>query len=472
MAIGKRVFWGFGVLLVFLIGVGAVAHVGLADVSAVARDRGGNGELIHAAVAHVQHTLAAVVGLALAVGMSLAWLTAHGINKALKGFSDRMDAAAGKMDATSYAALLASRSLAEGVSMQAAALEETSSSLDQITSMTKNNAESATHADRLIEETDSILQRANESVRHLEESMAKASSSTEESQRIIKDIDEIAFQTNLLALNAGIEAARAGEAGSGFAVVAGEIRNLAVRSAQAAQTTADLIRNTVTSIQDGADSVTQTASLFQELEASTGQVRQLVSQIAVSSNEQAVGIEHIHMAVREIDGINQRNSKNTERTSTVSEELGTQSENVRATVGGLLSLIHGSAGLTGDLISTVQEDLRRLAADPGLKGLTRESHKRLLSTWMHAHGKKIEAVYSCFDDGAFIYSEPPAGLDNASVRPWWQRAMAGDSYASPTYISAITQKPCCTLSLPLRNGNGEIVGVLGAESSWGEKGER
>ena len=467
MAIGKRVFWGFGVLLVFLIGIGAVAYIGLADVSETARAQGEHGELVEAAIAHLRHTLIAVVGLALALGMSLAWLTAHGINKVLKGFSDQMDAAAGKMDATSYAALLASRSLADGVSTQAAALEETSSSLDQMTSMTKNNAESATHADRLIEETDNILRRANESVHHLEESMAKASSSTEESQRIIKDIDEIAFQTNLLALNAGIEAARAGEAGSGFAVVAGEIRNLAVRSAQAAQTTADLIRNTVSSIRDGADSVTRTASIFQELKASTMQVRQLVSQIAVSSNEQAVGIEHIHMAVREIDGINQRNSENTERTSTVSEELSTQSENVRATVGRLLSLIHGSAGLTGDLISTVREDLKRLAADTSLKALTRESHKRVLSSWMQAHGTKIEAVYSCFDDGGFIYSEPPAGLDNASVRPWWQRAMAGENYASPTYISAITQKPCCTLSLPLRNGNGEIVGVLGADIKLG-----
>ena len=111
--------------------------------------------------------------------------------------------------------------------------------------MTKQNADHANQANHLMSETSSVVSKANEFMSGLTTSMNDISKASEETSKIIKTIDEIAFQTNLLALNAAVEAARAGEAGAGFAVVADEVRNLAMRAADAARNTADLIESTV-----------------------------------------------------------------------------------------------------------------------------------------------------------------------------------------------------------------------------------
>ncbi len=111
--------------------------------------------------------------------------------------------------------------------------------------MTKKNAENASMADVLMNEANQVVSEANESMGQLTQSMEEISKASEQTSKIIKTIDEIAFQTNLLALNAAVEAARAGEAGAGFAVVADEVRNLAMRAAEAAKNTAELIEGTV-----------------------------------------------------------------------------------------------------------------------------------------------------------------------------------------------------------------------------------
>ena len=100
-------------------------------------------------------------------------------------------------------------------------------------------------------------------------SMEGIKNASEETSKIIKTIDEIAFQTNLFALNAAVEAARAGEAGAGFAVVADEVRNLAMRAAEAARTTADMIEGTVTKVKVGAEIVNSTNTSFDEVEEFT-----------------------------------------------------------------------------------------------------------------------------------------------------------------------------------------------------------
>ena len=140
-------------------------------------------------------------------------------------------------------------------------------------------------------------------------SISKAS---EETSKIIKTIDEIAFQTNLLALNAAVEAARAGEAGAGFAVVADEVRNLAMRAAEAAKNTADLIEGTVKKVQDGSLLVATTNDAFSQVKESTTQVGNLVSEITEASKEQSSGIEQVNIAISEMDKVVQQNAANAE----------------------------------------------------------------------------------------------------------------------------------------------------------------
>jgi methyl-accepting chemotaxis protein len=182
----------------------------------------------------------------------------------------------------------------------------------------------------------------------LAEGASEQASSLEETSKIIKTIDEIAFQTNLLALNAAVEAARAGEAGAGFAVVAEEVRNLAMRSAEAAKGTANLIEGTVKKIKDGSDLVTATNKAFTEVATSASKVGELVSEIAAASNEQAQGIEQVNKAVTEMDKVTQQNAANAEESASASEEMSAQAEQMRGIVGELIAIV-GAHGHNGDV---------------------------------------------------------------------------------------------------------------------------
>lgn len=229
--------------------------------------------------------------------------------------------------------------LAEGSTEQAASIQETSASLEEMASMTKQTADNANHADNLVKETEQIVLRADDSMRNLTKSMDEISQSSEDTSKIIKTIDEIAFQTNLLALNAAVEAARAGEAGAGFAVVAEEVRNLALRASEAAKNTSSMIDETTAKIKDGSQLVNDTNASFKKVTESSISVAELVSGITSASNEQAQGIEQINIAVAEMEKVTQQNAASSEESAAASEELIAQAEQMKVFVGELESLI-------------------------------------------------------------------------------------------------------------------------------------
>jgi methyl-accepting chemotaxis protein len=177
----------------------------------------------------------------------------------------------------------------------------------------------------------------------LTHSMEQISGASEETSKIIKTIDEIAFQTNLLALNAAVEAARAGEAGAGFAVVANEVRNLAMRAAEAARNTSVLIEGTVKKVKEGSELVERTNGAFSEVSKSAAKVAGLVSEIAAASGEQAQGIDQVNKAVSEMERVTQQSAANAEESAAAGEELTAQAEQLKRFVGDLDALIGGSA---------------------------------------------------------------------------------------------------------------------------------
>jgi methyl-accepting chemotaxis protein len=286
-----------------------------------------------------------ISGLAVAVilGIVLAIFITRSITGPIRKIIEGLTEGAEEVASASGQVSSAAQSLAEGSSEQAASIEETSSSLEEMSSMTKQNADNAQQANGLMGEAKQVVGTANESMGKLTESMAEITKASEETSKIIKTIDEIAFQTNLLALNAAVEAARAGEAGAGFAVVADEVRNLAMRAADAAKNTANLIEGTVKKVKDGSELVSRTNDAFKQVAGSSAKAGDLVAEISAASNEQAQGIGQINTAVTELDKVTQQNAANAEESASAAEEMSAQAETMKGMVDELVAIV-GSSG--------------------------------------------------------------------------------------------------------------------------------
>ncbi|MBI4791826.1 MAG: Cache 3/Cache 2 fusion domain-containing protein [Deltaproteobacteria bacterium] len=270
------------------------------------------------------------------------WLVSGRIGRRLTAVTTRMQSAAEQVFSASGQVSDASQQLAEGATQQAAAIEETSASLEEMAAMTMRNADHARDADLLMHEAGATIDRANETIGRMTVSMEEINKSGEETQKIIDTIDKIAFQTNLLALNAAVEAARAGQAGAGFAVVATEVRNLAVRAGEAAKNTSELIQGSVKHIKEGSTLLEVTNKAFDEVAVKARQVTQLISEIATASDEQAKGIGQVNSAVGEMDKVVQQNAAAAEESAGSSREMSTQAEVMKAMVAEMVAVVNGA----------------------------------------------------------------------------------------------------------------------------------
>jgi len=283
-----------------------------------------------------------ILGIGLAVGIVLMWSISRGVTRPLRAIIEGLSSASSQVSSAASQVASASQSLAEGSSEQAASIEETSSSLEEMSSMTKQNAENAGQARIKMGEARETVSKVNKHMGDMASAIAEISKSSEETGKIIKTIDEIAFQTNLLALNAAVEAARAGEAGAGFAVVAGEVRNLAMRAADAAKSTAILIEGTIKAVKSGNDITLATQSAFKENMSISGKVGELVDEIAAASNEQSQGIDQVNKAVAEMDKAVQQAAANAEESAGAAEEMKAQALQMKQFVDKLVLMVGGA----------------------------------------------------------------------------------------------------------------------------------
>ena len=260
----------------------------------------------------------------------------------------------------------AGNALAEGSSSQAAALEQTFAALEQMTGVTRINAENASHANEFMQETKEVVSRAGVVMADLTTAMEKIQAAGDEMGKVIKSIDEIAFQTNLLALNAAVEATRAGEHGAGFAVVADEVRNLAMRAAEAARNTTEMLEGTIEKSRQGTELVARGNQAFATVTQSNEKAAALLDEISTASAEQAKGIDQVNQAASEVDRVTQQMAANAEESAGASEELKAQAVIMRGIVSRLRKLAGvGQGPQTAPARTREKKEDRALIQPPG-----------------------------------------------------------------------------------------------------------
>jgi methyl-accepting chemotaxis protein len=293
--------------------------------------------------AGIKSTASAVIliGLCLFVG-GVVLIQVRGTTRQLQGLASALSESAGQVAGAAGQVASTSRSLAQDASEQAASLQQTSASSEEISSMSRKNAESSQSAAGLVTRSQQKFGETNAKLELMVHAMDDINTSGGKISKIIKVIDEIAFQTNILALNAAVEAARAGEAGLGFAVVAGEVRTLAQRCAQAARDTAELIEDSISKSHDGQAKVDEVAAAIRIITSESEKVKTLVEEVNMGSQDQTRGIEQVAKAVVQMEQLTQNSAASAEEGTKAAEKLTAQSEAMNGVVDRLVEMVGGS----------------------------------------------------------------------------------------------------------------------------------
>lgn len=263
----------------------------------------------------------------------------HSLMHALEAMRSRLSRIVDTIKSSAESISNASSEIAQGnadlsqrTEEQAASLEETAASIEELTSTVRLNLDNATSGDYLASEGAKAAEKAGGVVSQVVAVMTEISANSEKVGQIVSLIESIAFQTNILALNAAVEAARAGDQGRGFAVVAAEVRALAQRSAASAKEIKELIGTSTSVVESGRDLAVRAGQDMGEVVASVMRMKTITGEIANASREQAIGIEQVNVAVAQLDSVTQQNAALVEESAAAAHAMAEQARDLLQTI--------------------------------------------------------------------------------------------------------------------------------------------
>jgi methyl-accepting chemotaxis protein len=300
---------------------------------------GATNEAVFAAEAIGSERVSALSRFALLVGLGnliMAIVIWFGLTRSLTGPLQRstqsLRTGADAILDNSHALSEISQRLATGATSQAAALEETTSSLEEIAARVERNSNFTGEATKAARESSRLSATGDETMRAMQDAIGQVVDANKRANAIIETINGIAFQTNLLALNAAVEAARAGEMGAGFAIVAEEVRALAHRCAEAAQETALIVEHSSTESARSASISAQAASQFAEISGAVASLTANIEQISTALHEEQESVGQISQAMHEIQSVVQTNAAVSEEATAVAHTLQSQVDQAHAAI--------------------------------------------------------------------------------------------------------------------------------------------
>jgi len=225
-----------------------------------------------------------------------------------------------------------SEDLSTRTSEQAASITETSTTLENFTSIVKVNTENSEDVRKRLENFNSEMKTKKDLMENVTSTMKEIENSSKKIDNIITVINDISFQTNLLALNAAVEAARAGEAGRGFAVVAAEVRNLAQKTAESSKTIQEIVTKNVDSTKKGMLLVNETSDFFSTIMKIMDEMVTKINEITNGSKEQSTGVEQINQAIMQLENVINQNAALVEELSATSKNMSTNTRQLNELV--------------------------------------------------------------------------------------------------------------------------------------------
>jgi len=365
--------------------------------------------------------------------------------------------------------------------------------LSEVTETThKMEQKSAVSSDIIFKSLDEILEIVK-TVNDIQESsmgtiayVNRLHEATEKIIYILETVENISGQTQLLALNATIESARAGEAGRGFGVVAEEIRKLSTDTNSAAKDISKLIetiQNEVKSVtkqvNENSERVQRGVTISSHIEdnlknisASFEDVSELIDKVGSMTKSEVEQTQQIRTSIENVDRMMEHANDSVEDVYTLVTEqkntmvemdemtsrLNEASQNLSLVFKG--NAVEETVNISDDMQARIVQIINEIVSKPSLLSMEKSAHEQVLKSVI-GHYNEIEAIWSNDIKGRFLHSIPPAGIVNGSVRDWFKKSSKGENYISPIYISAITKAPCQTVSFPVKDDSGQILGIVG-----------